>query len=789
MQAVINASAEGTRLRPLTCGESPAMLPVLGRPALFHLIEKLKKHSVTDIIIMTGYMQKSITELLGGGEELGVNIKYISASDGECAAIKKNSDMLKEEFLYFSFVGYSDADFTKAVEFHREKEAFATILMTKDSSLGRISADKNGRITRFEEKKLWSILPNPPSGTGIYILKRDIVRFIPEESSTDMAEAVLPSLVRAGKSIYAAHLGEKSEDMCDFSSYMRANFTAAEGICKRGAYVEEGAQVETGALLESPCYIAKGAHIAKGAKIYAYSVIGKNTRVAAGVSVKRSVVGEGCTISKDAALRGCILGRGVRVGSGTSVYEQAVVGDGTKLGRDCAVRSFVRIWPEKNVDDGQTVSENIMWGQKKRVRLFEDDTITGVVNEDITPGFCLRLGECVGTVSDMGEIGVSSDGSASSSMLRDALVSGILGTGARVRDFGEQPLPITRRGVAFYMMAGGVAINTYEQGGEEHASLTVIDKGGIDAGEKLRARLESLFEKGDFMRSEPKEISEREYFFEYKLYYLKNLINSTSRKKASLKLLISCPAQWGRRLLAGAAADFDCKATMFSPSGETNEEDFSSAVAEGGFDIGFIIDRSCERLKIVNCDGRIIEDEDYEAFYSLIVMKKYPSCKIYVPVTASEAIETLAEKYGAEVIRTKTEPYEIMEHIIGGEEYLSDQFVFRFDAVGAVIKVLDFISAYETTLTELLSLLPKISMAKAEVEIKNGSDIYSALGRIYSLDGAEQSSPEGVRVTFDKGWVVVIPDSYKKVCRVVAEGRTEEFARELCDFCIDEMLR
>lgn len=788
MQAVINASAEGTRLRPLTCGECPAMLPVLGRPALLHLIEKLKANSVCDIVIMTGYMQSGITGLLGDGRDRGVNIRYISAADGECAAIKKNSDILKEEFIYFSFVGYSDVNIARAAEFHRERGAFATLLMTKDSSLGRISSDKNGRITRFEEKKLWSILPNPPSGTGIYILKRDIVRFIPEESAIDMAEAVLPSLVRAGKSIYACALGEKSEDMSDFSSFMRANFTAAEEICKNGAYVEEGAKVETGALLESPCYIGRGARIAKGAKIYAYSIIGENTRIASGVSVKRSVVGSGCTISRDAALRGCVLGKGVRIGSGCAVYEQAVIGDGTRLGKNCAVRSFVRIWPEKNIEDGQTVSENIMWGQKKRPRLFEEDMIAGVVNEDITPEFCLRVGECVGTVSDMGEIGVSSDGSAASSMLRDALVSGILGTGAHVRDFGEQPLPITRRGVAFYMMTGGVAINTFEKDGEEHAVISVIDKGGIDAGEDLRARLEALFEKGDFMRSEPKGISEREYLFEYKLYYLKNLIKSTSGKKAPLNILISCPALWGRRLLAGAAADFDCRAA-YSRANEENSEAFASNVVNGGFDIGFMIDKSCEKLKIVNCDGRIVEDDTYEAFYSLIVMKKHPGSRIYVPVTASEAIELLAEKYNAEVIRTRTEPYEIMEHIIGCEEYLSDQFIFRFDAVGAVIKVLDFLSSYETSLTELLSLLPNISMAKAEVEIKNGNDIYSALGRIYSLDGAEQTSPEGVRVTFDKGWVVVIPDSHKRVCKVVAEGRSEEFARELCDFCIDELLK
>jgi mannose-1-phosphate guanylyltransferase/phosphomannomutase len=785
MQAVINASGQGCRLRPLTSSENPALLPILGKSAVEILLERLKRCGVDSFVVILGYMERETKSLL---ERLEFDITFVSGEGGECAAIKNNCDILEESFFYFSFVGYSDMDFEKAWRFHGEKGAYATLLMTKDLRRGAISTDKSGRITRFEEKRLWEQLPNYKGGTGGFILRKDSVRFIPDENVGDMADFLLPSLVRGGKSVYASFVGEKSEPLNDFPSYMRANFFAAEKCGQ--SFVEKGAVVETGALLESPCYIAEGAHIEKGAKIGAYSVIGKGSRVLFGADVKRSIVGAKCTISKDVALRGCIVGNDVKIGRASSLYEQAVIGNGCSIGKNCTIRSFVRIWPEKTIEDGIVVSENVMWGGRKRDRLFEGRKIEGVVNDALTPEFCLRVGECFGTVADMGEVGVSNDGSPSGAMLRDAVISGIMGTGTKVKDFGEQPLPITRRGVAFYSMSGGVAINTYEEEGEEHAEIDLIDKGGADIDEKLANRLEELFESGEVMRSDPKAIEDREYLFEYKLYYLKSLINSTLKKQCGLKILVSCKATWGRRLISGAAGDFGCSVSMYSPCVSEGEEDkFSAAVVQGGFDIGFIIDKKCEKLKIVTDKGEIAEGDSYEALCSMIVMKKYKNCKIYVPVTATRAIEKIAEQCGAEVIRTSTEPLEIMEHTLRGEDYLSEQFIFRFDAVGSVIKLIDFMAEENTSIGELLSLLPEISMAKSKVKMKNIDELEEVMTKIKTADGADKDSPEGVRITFDKGWVVVIPDSVKHVCNVVAEGANSEFAKELCDICVDAILK
>lgn len=789
MQAVINISQEGTRLRPLSCTRCVGMIPIGDMPLVGRLIHNLKESGVEDIVIITGYMPDNIKDYLRDGEALGVKIQYVSSENGD-TALKTHSDILEEEFLYFSHVVYTEIDFKEAIEFHRKNNAYVTVFSRK-GAMGDLVYSDEGRVTRLEEKRLWHSVSGEERGTGIYILSRDTVRFIPSDVKIDIFENVLPSLVRSGKSVFCREMSEVCESIHDFASLMRAGFAFLDSLKKtapKGIMIEEGAIVEKGALLEAPCYIGRDAHIHKGAKVGAYTTIGQGSVVKEKASIKRSLIGGGCRIGKGAELRGCVIDAGATLGENVTVFEQGVIGYGTKIGNNVKVKSFVKIWPEKSIEDGVSVSENIMWGQKKRTKIYNKGVIRGVINADITPKFCAALGTVAGVAFDMGEVGISTDGSAASLMIRDGIVSGLMGTGAKVKDFGEQPLPITRRGVTFYMLRGGIDISVSESGGEDVAEITVIDNNGADIPDSMKNRLEDYFEKGDFAYPEGKNIKECEYVFEYKIYYLKSLVGYEKKKSSLKRILLSCFAPWGRRLVASAMADFEASVSIYNPPVDDDYSKklaFSEAVKLGGFDIGFIMDEKCEKLTIA-LPGSIIDEETYEALASLIVMKKHKNATIYVPVTASSVIDYLAGEHNCDLVRTKSTPFEIMRHVTGEEEYLTDQFIFRFDAVGSVIKLIDFLAGGED-IHSLLAEIPPITMAKTVIEIPK-EEIDAAIGHIKNIEGA-LSDGESVKITLDKGWVVVVPDAKREVCRVVSESVNAEFARELCDFCVDEMLK
>lgn len=775
MQAVINISDEGVRLRPLSCVRNGALLNVGNLTVLERLLRLLGKSGVTRAVLVCNYMPEGVRAYLSGAESFGVRVELAESGRNACV------QAVTEDFVYVSRSVYADFDLKGAIEFHKRKNAFVTVVTAQGVSEGIVS-DRTGRITRIEEKRMWSSISGG-QGVGIYILKPEAGRYI---VNGDFTHNALSEIVRAGKAVYVRAINGVFESTGDTASYMRACFafleemkkTACNGIC-----VAEGARVEKGALLEVPCYIGKGAHIHKGAKIGAFSVIGEGCVVSEGASIKRSIVSRDCRIGVNASLRGCVLDEEVHCGRGSTIYEQAIVGRRSVIGAEVLVKSFVRIWPEKTIEKGVIVSENIMWGQKKRSKLFEDGRIRGVVNVDITPLFCTLLGSVAGRIFTSGEVGISTDDSASGAMLRDAVASGLVGAGCHVKDFGEQPLPITRRAVAFYSIDGAVCISSHSVSGEEVAEITLIGKNGFDLDKGTQERLEELFEKGDIVYPEAKSIRECEYVFEYKLYYLKSIVDYKKKNRRGMKLLLSCPVTWGRRLISAAMADFSCTVSVYEGDCESREgrQAFANAVQEGGFDVGFMLDGRCERVHVVH-KNRMISEEAYEVLYCLIVMKKYKGAKIYVPEASGSAVERLAERYGCSVIRTKRAPLELMRSMAGREGYLAEQFVFRFDAVGSVILIMDFLTGSGLEMEELAGEIPPIAMEKALVEIPGGR-FSEVMDKIYDMPRGREAA-EGVKITFDKGWVLVIPDMEKEVFTVVSEGGSMEAAKELCDICI-----
>ena len=76
MKAMILAAGKGTRVRPLTYDLPKPMIPLLGKPVMAYLVEHLKKHGVTEIMVNVSWLHEKIEEYFGEGEQFGVQIGY-----------------------------------------------------------------------------------------------------------------------------------------------------------------------------------------------------------------------------------------------------------------------------------------------------------------------------------------------------------------------------------------------------------------------------------------------------------------------------------------------------------------------------------------------------------------------------------------------------------------------------------------------------------------------------------------------------------------------------------------
>jgi mannose-1-phosphate guanylyltransferase len=338
MKAMILAAGKGTRVRPLTYDLPKPMIPVLGKPVMAYLIEHLRKHGVTEIMVNVSHLHEKIEEYFGEGEQYGVQIGYsfegYTKEDGEVVAVPIGSagGMKKiQEFGGFfddtTIVLCGDAlidlDLKAALAEHRRKGAMASVITKevpwdKVSSYGVVVTDQNGRITQFQEKpKQEDALSNFIS-TGIYIFEPEVIDLIPSGVEFDIGSQLVPLLVEKGMPFYAQGRPFNWLDIGSVSDYWEVLQNVLTGEVNHmdvpGIQIEPGLWTGLntsidwrGTTIKGPVYIGSGVKIEAGATIVGPTWIGHGSHICEGAEVVRSVLFEYTRVLNDVTLHEMIV--------------------------------------------------------------------------------------------------------------------------------------------------------------------------------------------------------------------------------------------------------------------------------------------------------------------------------------------------------------------------------------------------------------------------------------------------------------------------------------------------
>lgn len=81
MRALVFAAGLGTRLKPLTDTMPKALVPVGGKPLLYHVVEKLKSAGITDIVINIHHFPDSIINYVHSQDDFGIKVSFSDERD------------------------------------------------------------------------------------------------------------------------------------------------------------------------------------------------------------------------------------------------------------------------------------------------------------------------------------------------------------------------------------------------------------------------------------------------------------------------------------------------------------------------------------------------------------------------------------------------------------------------------------------------------------------------------------------------------------------------------------
>ena len=323
MKAMILAAGKGTRVQPITYTIPKPLIPILHKPVMEFLVDLLKKHDFTEIMVNVSHLAKEIESYFHDGQRFGVQIAYSFEGkireDGElegqalgsAGGMRRIQDFypfFDDTFVVLCGDALIDLDLTAAVKWHREKGSLATIV-TKSvpreevSSYGVVVTDADGKVQAFQEKPTVEAALSTNINTGIYIFEPEVLNYIPSGQEYDIGGDLFPKLVEMGAPFYAISMDFQWVDIGKVPDYWHAIRSVLMGEVKNvpipGTEVAPG--IFTGINvavnwdkvdITGPVYIGGMTKIEDGAKITGPAMIGRNCHICSGAHINNSVIFE-----------------------------------------------------------------------------------------------------------------------------------------------------------------------------------------------------------------------------------------------------------------------------------------------------------------------------------------------------------------------------------------------------------------------------------------------------------------------------------------------------------------
>jgi len=434
--------------------------------------------------------------------------------------------------------------------------------------------------------------------------------------------------------------------------------------------------------------------------------------------------------------------------------------------------------------------------------IFREYDIRGIAEKDLVDPTVELIGKAFGTFmlrQGARKLVIGRDVRLSSERLRNALVKGLLSTGADLIDVGVLPTPAQYFGIVHFDADGGVMItgshNPIEYNGFKMSKKAVSPVYGEEIQQLKELILKNDFEVGKGSVQEIEAIPDYIAMLKSKLKFAR-----------PLKIVIDpgngTGGMFAPKVWQELGCDVDC--IYCEPDGHFPNHlpdptvprymvDLQKKVVEEKADLGIGYDGDADRIGVVDDKGRLVYADRLLALFSMDVLKKHPGATVVFDVKCSQALPEVIEQHGGKPLMWKTghsllkakmkEEHAPLAGEMSGHMFFADDFFGFDDAIYASGRLMQILSASERSLSEMVDALPAYESTpeiRIECTDEDKFNVVADLVRFFR-SRYEIVDVDGARVLFGDGWGLVRASNTQPVLVLRFEARTKERLRQIIE--------
>ncbi len=431
--------------------------------------------------------------------------------------------------------------------------------------------------------------------------------------------------------------------------------------------------------------------------------------------------------------------------------------------------------------------------------------IRGIIGEDLNPEVAAAFAAALGTYVEGKCVALSRDSRPSGTVLRHAVLAGLLGAGCEVRDLGVVPTPTCGLAVRRLGAAGAVQITASHNPAEWTGLKLFGPAGGVLTAEEGQ-RIKALFEGRRFRRAAwdrlGRAVDEPDgarWHCDQVLELVDADRTRARRPRVFLDANGGAGGPLGRRLLEALGCDViahACEADgVFRHEPEPVEANLRSVapgVAEQRADVGFVLDPDADRLALIDENGRPLSEELTLALAVLTRLRQEEGGTggpVVVNMSTSRVVEDVARRFGRRLVRSAVGEANVVAMMraegspIGGEGnggVIDPRVGFVRDPFIGMALILSLLAEAGRPLSGLVADLPAYTIVKEKhtVDPAHLPELFRVLTARWPDALADRR--DGLRLDWSDRWLHVRASNTEPVVRAIAEAPTRAAAEALC---------